>query len=60
MWVAHVHITRANVTCVLEVCWWTDHGPVNPPHLLPHTFPLHTQISKCIHCEMTSIHSCEC
>lgn len=39
MWVAQVHITRANVTRVLEVCWWTNHGPVDPPDLLPHTFP---------------------
>jgi hypothetical protein len=42
MWVAHVHITWANVTCMLEVGWRTDHGPVDPPDLLPHSLPLHT------------------
>lgn len=39
-WVPRVHIARTNVTCVLEVGWWTDHGPVNPPNSLLHTFPL--------------------
>lgn len=39
-WVSRVHIARADVTRVLEVGWWTDHGPVNPPDSLLRTFPL--------------------
>jgi hypothetical protein len=34
------------VTRVLEIGWWTNHGPVNPPHSLLHTFPLHTHTQE--------------
>jgi len=55
MWVAHVHITRANVTCVLEVGRWTNHGPVNPSDMLLHTFPLQRQTDRQT-CKLTQLY----
>lgn len=33
--VAHLHVSAADVSRVLEVCRLSDHRPVNSPSLLP-------------------------